>query len=51
MTANKEILYWYTNEEWYNHEDGTDVYELTDKAPDRAKRSFEMWKERKKKHL
>lgn len=39
MSGNTELLYWYE----YNEE--TDSYSLTDKAPERAKASFEMWKE------
>lgn len=42
MTADKERLYWHTNKEWwYIGEDNE--YHLTDKAPERAVKSFELW--------
>lgn len=41
MTVNKERLYWYTNPEWYRWND--DGIELTDKATERAKKSFELY--------
>lgn len=50
MTANTEPLYWRTNKEWYRINTEKDCFELTDKAPERAKRSFEMYKELQKKH-
>lgn len=43
MTLNKEPLYWRTNKEWYFiNEQGE--YELTEKATERARKSFEMYK-------
>lgn len=45
MSGNTELLYWYENESWYEYDEKTDSYSLTDKATDRAKASFEMWKE------
>ncbi len=50
MTANKESLYWRTNKEWYRINKEKDCFELTDKAPERARKSFEMYKEMQKKH-
>lgn len=50
MTANKESMYWRTNKEWYRINKEKDCFELTDKAPKRAKESFEMYKEMQKKH-
>lgn len=44
MNANKEIMYWSSNEEWYRVNEEKDCYELTDKAPQRAIESFEMYK-------
>ena len=42
MTANKENVYWKTNKEWYRiNSDGE--YELTEAAPARACRSFELF--------
>ena len=43
MTANKESLYWKTNEEWYRINYEKDCYELTEKAPERAIESFKMY--------
>lgn len=42
----KESMYWVKNKEWYrvNREKGG--IELTDKAPERARKSFEMYRER-----
>lgn len=42
MTADKESLYWKTNKEWYFINESGE-YELTDKAPERAKKSFELF--------
>lgn len=43
MSANKEILYWKQNKDWYRINKEKDEFELTDKAPERARKSFEMW--------
>ena len=45
LTANTELLYWQENKEWYKYNDEIEMYELTDSATERAKASFEMWKE------
>lgn len=50
MTANKESMYWRKNKEWYKINDEKDCFELTSKAPERAKRSFKMYQELQKKH-
>jgi hypothetical protein len=42
MTANKESLYWKSNEEWYRVNDDGE-FELTELAPERAKKSFELY--------
>ena len=43
MTMSAERLYWKSNKEWYRiNEEGK--YELTEKAPERAKKSFELYK-------
>ena len=43
MTSDKEPLYWKSNKNWwYIGEDN--CYHLTDEAPDRAVKSFELWK-------
>lgn len=44
LSANMETLYWRKNKNWYTINEKEDRYELTDKAPERARRSFEMWK-------
>ena len=42
MTSDKEALYWQTNKEWYRiNEKGE--FELTDKAPERARESFALF--------
>jgi len=43
MTANKESVYWETNKDWYVYDEDKDEYRLTDKAPERAIKSFELW--------
>lgn len=46
MTGNKESLYWKSNTEWYRVNKEKDCYELTEKAPERARKSFELYQER-----
>lgn len=48
MTVDKETLYWKTNKEWYRVNKEKDCYELTDKAPKRAKESFALYNSNKK---
>jgi len=48
MTANKEIIYWQSDEEWYTYDEELSKYLLTDKAPERAIKSFEAYREKKK---
>lgn len=48
MTSNKEPLYWSSNPEWYFINEKTDDFELTEIAPERARISFDMWKNPKK---
>ena len=45
MSGNTELLYWRKDKSWYRYDEDKDMYELTDKATDRAKASFELWKE------
>lgn len=47
MTANQEPLFWKTNREWYRINKQKDCYELTEKAPKRAKKSFELYNSKK----
>ena len=44
MTANKEILYWRINKDWYTYDESTGTFSIKDDAPQRAKDSFELWK-------
>ena len=50
MTANREYMYWHSNKEWYRINEEKDCYELTDKAPERAKKSFELYLSKQRKH-
>lgn len=46
MTANKDLresMYWSTNKEWYRINTVNDSVELTDKATERAVKSFELY--------
>lgn len=42
MTADKEIMYWMNDPSWYRINKETGKFELTDAAPERAKKSFEL---------
>jgi hypothetical protein len=42
----KESMYWIKNEEWYRVNRVKGGIELTDKAPERARKSFEMYQKR-----
>ncbi len=44
MTANSEPMYWSKNEEWYIFDEENDRIVLLPSAPERAKKSFEMYK-------
>ena len=46
MTGNKEIYYWRSNEEWYEFDETARKYVLTDKAPERAIKSYELMQEK-----
>jgi len=43
MRACKESIYWKTNKEWYCFDYEKDEYILTNKAPERAIKSFELY--------
>jgi len=47
MTINKESVYWRSNPEWYKINREKDCFELTDKALERAKKSFELFNKRR----
>ena len=44
MTASGESIYWASNPEWFYINEENDEFELTEKAPERARVSFDMWK-------
>jgi len=43
MSANKEPVFWMSNEEWYIYDEEKNEFKMTDKAPERAIKSFELW--------
>lgn len=43
MKKHSERIYWLTDKSWYTINKNQE-FELTDLAPERAKKSFEMWK-------
>ena len=43
MSSNLEPLYWKSNPEWWRVDRETGRFALTDKAPERARKSFEMY--------
>lgn len=49
MTANRERMYWMTNKEWYFINENNQ-FELTDKAPERAIKSFELYNSNERKN-
>ena len=44
MSGDREPLFWMTNKEWYTADREHDEFVLTDKAPERAIKSFELYK-------
>ena len=44
MTLNSEAMYWHTNKAWYYIDKEKDCYVLTDAAPERARKSFELYR-------
>lgn len=44
MNGNTEILYWRTNKNWFTINCELDRYELTDAAPERAKKALKNGK-------
>ena len=41
---NRDTVYWTKNKEWFTLDKEHQRFELTDKAPDEARRSFEKYK-------
>lgn len=46
MKRYSEAIYWMKDKSWYFINDRNE-FELTDKAPERARKSFELWKKGK----
>jgi len=49
MTADREPLYWKSNKDWYAIDRDKDEYKLTDEAPERAIKSFELYQSKSRK--
>ena len=46
MTTNTELMYWRSNPDWYEPDESKQfIYKVKDNAPERAKKSYEMWLE------
>jgi len=50
MTKEFEKLYWRTNKTWYGFDSTINDFYLTDDAPDKAKKSFDLWQEQRRKN-
>ena len=50
MTVNKESMYWNNHKEYMNYDPETERYSVKPNAPERVKKSFEMWKEKNPDH-
>ncbi len=49
MTKNTELMYWFSNEEWYEEDPtGNHLFRVKDDAPERAKESFKLWEQHQK---
>ena len=46
MTADRETIFWRSNPEWFFFDEEKDEFVLTDKAPERARRSFDLFRGR-----
>lgn len=44
MIVDPKMFIWRSNPDWYDYDENEEPY-LTDKAPEEAKESFEIWKE------
>jgi hypothetical protein len=49
VTADKEVLFWQTNKDWYRYDERAKGYRLTPVAPDRAKKSFALCQDKTRK--
>ena len=43
MTGNTEFYYWRTDKSWYVYDEATNTFSMTELAPERAHKSFELW--------
>jgi len=43
MTGKTELLYWQSNDDWYEYNQETREYKVKENAPERAKKSFELY--------
>ena len=50
VNRNSEVMYWQSNKDWYEIDDEKDTFVIREDAPERAKKSFEMWKELQVRH-
>ncbi len=51
MNDEVDVLYWQKNKEWYIMDDENDIFVIRDDAPDKAKKSLEVWKELQRKNV
>ena len=47
MTKDFNKLFWRTNKNWYGFDPSIEDFYLTEDAPEKAKKSFELWKNEK----
>ena len=45
ITADRELFYWRTNEDWYEYDKETNSLKIVDTAPKRAKKSYQLYQE------
>ena len=45
MTTDKDMFFWRTHEEWWDYTDDGKIY-LKEDAPEEARKSYELFKER-----
>ena len=50
MTGTQEKLYWRTDKNWYGFDPSTEEFYLTESAPEKAKESFDLWKNESRKY-
>lgn len=45
VNRDSEVMYWIKNKDWFTFDDENDTFQIREDAPEKAKKSFEMWKE------